>query len=117
MKMSAIEADSRVWIDGAGALLRAQTDAGLAFEPGIARGAVREWLPVPAPMVPKARRATPAARSSLWLRPEGESIAEKTLMGLLATAGVIGIGYGFSWMIDLVQGWVGFSAGIAHLVH
>src|SRR5690348_12498642 len=116
MKMSAMEADSRMWIEAPAALLTAPTGGGLTLGPGIARGAVREWLPVPAPVVPRTRRATPAAHS-LWLRPEGESIAEKTLMGLLATAAAIGIGYGFSWMIDLVQGWAGFSAGIANLVY
>jgi hypothetical protein len=52
-----------------------------------------------------------------WLRASQESKAEKVLFGLLATAAVIGIAYGFSCMLDLVQGWAGFNAGIAQLVH
>src|SRR5437762_11896577 len=79
------------------------------------RGAVREWLPIPAPSrldVQTAPRKSVRLARSIWLRSERESKGEKLLFSLLAVAAVIGIGYGFSCLLDLVQGWAGFNAGI-----
>src|SRR5437773_1144875 len=84
------------------------------------RGAVREWLPVPAPSLPQApaiRGKSALVARSIWLQPEGESKAEKFLLFLLASAAVIGIGYGLSCLIDLVQGWAEFNIAIAQMVH
>ena len=53
---------------------------------------------------------------SIWIRPEGESLGEKLVMGLLAVAGVACIGYGFSSLVDLVQHWALFSTGISQMI-
>src|SRR5260370_9607546 len=87
-------------------------------QPPLRRGAVREWLPVPAPALVETpgRKSAPVARS-IWIQPEGDSKGEKLFLCLLTSAAVIGIGYGFSCLLDLVQDWAGFHAGIAQLVH
>jgi len=41
-----------------------------------------------------------------------EPALEKGLFGLLVLAGVIGIGYGFSCLVDLVQNWALVNASI-----
>jgi hypothetical protein len=41
---------------------------------------------------------------------------ERALMLLLAGAGVVGIAYGFSCLVDLVQHWAVFNAGVARLI-
>ena len=89
-------------------------------EPPPRRGAVREWLPVPAPSLPQARtvraKSAPVARS-IWFQPPTKSKSEKLMFFLLAFAAVIGLGYGFSCLLELVQNWAGFHAGLAQLVH
>ncbi len=73
-----------------------------------------EWLPVPA-----VRRAAPAAEASLvgvWHNAGASTAAEKTFLSALALAGVCGIAYGFSWLVDLVQNWAAFQTGISSLL-
>jgi hypothetical protein len=75
------------------------------------------WLPVPAS--PRARKArqNPAGKTRAWLMPaRRESRLEKLFLLLLVTAAVIGIGYGFSCLVDLVQNWALFGAGVDRLI-
>ena len=50
------------------------------------------------------------------LRTEFEISAEKWLFFLLAVAALIGITYGFSCFIDLVQNWAAMERGISNLI-
>ena len=61
------------------------------------------------------RKGAKAGRS-IWISLEGESLAEKLMIGLLVVGAAVGIGYGFSCLVDLVQGWAGVSLGIGQLV-
>jgi hypothetical protein len=83
-------------------------------------GSVPAWLPTPAPRsIPAtARKAkkTTRSESSIWIRTEGDSLSEKLMMLLLVVGALVGIGYGFSYMVDLVQNWAGFNAGIGQLL-
>lgn len=73
-----------------------------------------EWLPVPAPTRPGLERAVRVvkARQTLRLGPPAESLTEKSMVALLALAATAGIGYGFCSLLDLVQHWATFGAGI-----
>lgn len=85
------------------------------------RARVPQWLPAP-PMP----RAAPAQKSDtrkgaktargIWIPLDRESVAEKLMIGLLVVGAAIGIAYGFSCLLDLVQGWAGVSLGISNLV-
>ncbi len=76
---------------------------------------------------PPVRQVLPAERSlwqrpsrrarSIWIKPQRESVGEKLIMALLATAGVVGIGYGFNSLINLVQHWAVFAAGVGQMIH
>jgi hypothetical protein len=82
---------------------------------------VPEWLPVPAAAPARKdtdnRPATGAAhRPRLWIRPEGAPLSEKVMFLVLTLAATAGIGYGFSCLLDLVQHWAVFGAGISRLV-
>jgi len=79
-----------------------------------------EWLPAPpAPRqqdgVRLKRSATQATRLCISL--PAEPIFEKGLLGLLVLAGVIGIGYGFSCLVDLVQNWALVNASIGRMIN
>ena len=41
---------------------------------------------------------------------------EKLLMAILVLAAVIGISYGFSCLVDLVQNWAAVNTGISNLI-
>jgi hypothetical protein len=45
-----------------------------------------------------------------------QSGAEKFWLLVLTVAALVGIGYGFSCLLDLVQHWAAFNAGVAHLL-
>lgn len=81
------------------------------------RAPPRHWLPVPA--APKARNARqPAAgKTRLLLMPSRRDAGlERLFLGLLVVAAIIGIGYGFSCLVDLVQNWAVFGAGVDRLI-
>ncbi len=66
-----------------------------------------------------AGKANPARTRSarpLWIRNEGDIRLEKWLLLLLAIAALIGIAYGFSCFIDLVQNWAAMERGISTLI-
>ncbi len=73
---------------------------------------VRRVVPAPESRTPGRRRLV----RSIWIRPEGESLGEKVWMGFLAVAGVVGIGYGFSCLLDLVQHWASVATGISGMI-
>lgn len=80
-----------------------------------------EWLPVPTwtPTKPARKCRAPApgkSSQSLWMQPQQQFDVELLGMGLLACAALLGIGYGFSWMVDLVQHWALFNLGVGNLI-
>ncbi len=104
---------------------QARTGTGSGFMPGTLQIAadlgltparpLPAWLPVPAPSRPKAHVGAVQARRPLpgAVRQSG---AEKFWLLVLAVAALVGIGYGFSCLLDLVQHWAVFNAGVAHLL-
>jgi hypothetical protein len=76
------------------------------------------WLP--APMVPRpVLRCMPPStktRRSFRRACSTEFRLERAFMLLLALAGVVGIAYGFSCLIDLVQHWAVFNAGVGQFI-
>jgi hypothetical protein len=80
-----------------------------------------EWLPVPQWIEPASARAGKArkpvrARRGFWVQVKSQPDAEVICMGLLAAAAVVGIAYGFSCLVDLVQHWALFNVGVGHLI-
>ncbi len=81
-------------------------------EPKIAR-----WLPAP-PVRAHTPLPGPSASSrkqvrSIWIAPEGEPLLEKALMAALAGGAAMGIFYGLSLVVDLVEHWAVFQATIS----
>src|SRR5262249_14798748 len=77
------------------------------------------WLP--APVSPRVVRPLPAGsvkktRQSFRAACATEFRLERVLMFFLVAAAVLGIGYGFSCLIDLVQHWAVFNAGVGQLI-
>jgi hypothetical protein len=54
--------------------------------------------------------------SRLWVRAESDTRLEKLMLLALAIGAVIGIAYGFSCLVDLVQNWAVFERGISTLI-
>jgi hypothetical protein len=52
----------------------------------------------------------------IWMGVEKSLPLERILLFLLAAAAVIGIAYGFSCLVDLVQNWAAFERGAANLI-
>ena len=79
-----------------------------------------EWLPAPTttPRRPDAVRRKSAAIQTpgSWISLPAEPAVEKGLCGLLVLASVIGIGYGFSCLVDLVQNWASVNASIGQMI-
>jgi len=78
-----------------------------------------QWLP--APPAPRQQDGVKLKRSAtqtrLWISLPAEPTLEKGLLSLLALAGVIGIGYGFSCLVDLVQNWALVNASIGRMIN
>jgi len=49
-----------------------------------------------------------------WTALPDEPVLQKLVLGCLAVAGVVGMAYGFSSLLDLVQNWVSLNGGILH---
>jgi len=79
-----------------------------------------EWLPA-RPAAPRQQDGVKLKRSAtqtrLWISLPAEPTLEKGLLSLLALAGVIGIGYGFSCLVDLVQNWALVNASIGRMIN
>ncbi|SRR6266568_6247731 len=84
------------------------------------RGSIPSWLPVPSPRlspaVKCAARSSAKAACSPWLPLESEGMMEKLMWGLLVLAAVIGITHGFSFLVDWVQNWAGFTAATGKFI-
>jgi len=80
-----------------------------------------QWLPAPPPApryVDEARRKRAATKTTgFWIQLPAEAALEKGLLGLLTLAGVIGIGYGFSCLVDLVQNWALVNSSIGRMIN
>jgi hypothetical protein len=84
-------------------------------------GQPAEWSPVPHWIEPASamrgkHRKPVRSHPSLWARIQAEPTTEIIYMGLLATAAVLGIAYGFSCLADLVQNWASFNVGVGLLI-
>jgi hypothetical protein len=75
-----------------------------------------EWLPAPAPVVRRRPASASRTRRSGWPTANPGLTTEKVMLTLLVVAAAVGIGYGFSCMLDLVQNWASFSTGVARLI-
>lgn len=73
-----------------------------------------DWLPAPA----EPRRPLPArpAARCLWLTPPRTTTGERVMLVLITLAAIAGIGYGLVCMLNLVENWAAFHAGVATLV-
>jgi hypothetical protein len=104
--------DTRVMMSGAGNMA-----VDFPQLPG-PRARVPQWLPAPplSRAAPAEKSDTRKAAKGIWIPLARESVAEKLMIGLLVAGAAIGIAYGFSCLLDLVQGWAGVSLGISNLV-
>lgn len=75
-----------------------------------------EWKK--APSVPRQRPVPPRARASsnVWLHLPRHTAGEKIAFSLLAAGSTVGIVYGFLCMIEFLQKWGQFIAGVRNLV-
>ena len=105
-------------ISGRAAQLSSAICAGTSLAPS---ARIPEWLPVPA-AAPVQRGANSNVRGSakwrtgLWVRPEVVPLSEKLMVLALTLSAAGGIGYGFTCLLDLVQHWAMFGAGVSQLV-
>ncbi len=79
-----------------------------------------QWLPAPPALryQDAARRKRAATKTTgFWISLPVEPALEKGLLGLLTLAGMIGIGYGFSCLVDLVQNWALVNASIGRMIN
>ena len=53
-------------------------------------------------------------KPAFWLASANECRSEKLLMAVLVGASIAGIAYGFACLLDLVQNWALFYAGVGH---
>jgi hypothetical protein len=61
-------------------------------------------------------RGSARPQVGVWVRPEGVPLSEKLMLLALSLSAAAGIGYGFSCLLDLVQHWAVFGAGVSQLV-
>jgi len=79
-----------------------------------------DWLPAP-PYTGSLSPGKQVGRSNrsdrgLWAQLQSQSELEVLGFGLLALAAFLGIAYGFSCMVHLVQHWALFDLGVGHLI-
>src|SRR5213080_3450986 len=75
---------------------------------------IPQWLPAPPitrPRVAPKSKATGAGQG-IWIHLEQESAWEKVFLMVLILAAVIGVGYGFSCLVDFVQNWAGVNLAV-----
>ena len=85
----------------------------------VPRRAPADWLPAP----PYARPSPAGSLSknskqsgNLWAQLQTQSALETVGFALLVAAAILGIGYGFSCLVNLVQHWALFNMGVGHLL-
>ncbi len=115
MQVGVLEAPqpSRALTGAAGELLGRQS--------GPIRQPVPAWLPVPAtprlgPALQRQPGRTATTSRSVWITTTSETRSEKLAMGLIVLSAAIGIGYGLWCLLDLVQNWAVFHAGVGVLL-
>jgi hypothetical protein len=76
-----------------------------------------QWRPVPrtASARPEVRRPQ-QSKANIWIPLETECLAENLLTVLLVLVALGAIGYGFSSLVDFVQGWNGLNSWVSQLV-
>jgi hypothetical protein len=84
---------------------------GLGFTP---RPSNREWLPVPAVEFKRAE-IRPRAHSR-WPRIPASGGVEDKAIGLLMLLAVTAVAYGFWALVQFVENWAGFQAGVSRFV-
>ena len=75
------------------------------------------WLP--APVTSRTGRAIPKKASGVRTHPSTawrDTAGEKILFGLLVLVAAAAVGYGFNCMVNLVQHWALFGAGVGQLI-
>jgi hypothetical protein len=87
----------------------------------IALRAPAQWLPAPAEIWMSDRTSRPTTKAAVRridsvVQPGTYSGLEQVMFVLLAFVAVVGIGYGFSCILDLVQHWAAFNTGIAQIL-
>ena len=77
---------------------------------------IAQWLPAPPVRIQVPRGPATGERKhvrSIWIAPQGEPLLEKALMAALVAGAAVGIGYGLSLVVDLVEHWAVFQATIS----
>lgn len=75
------------------------------------------WLPAPQMHRVKVLPGSVPNRGVRTLaHPVHHTLGERLFLGALALSSLAGIGYGFSCLVDLVQNWAVFGAGIGRLI-
>jgi hypothetical protein len=73
-----------------------------------------EWKSVQV-LPPLQNSAAPPVKS-IWLAPERETFSEKLVFALITAAALATVVYGFSSIVDLLQHWAVFQAGLTHFL-
>jgi hypothetical protein len=81
---------------------------------------VPAWLPVPPARKSSAATqpnspATSKKTESIWIPLENDSWGQKLVGGLLVIVTLASIAYGFSTLLDLVQGWSAFNSWVGQI--
>ena len=82
---------------------------------GKSRRAPVEWLPAPRRALRVRSNADKAGRKSYIALPVS-SVVEVLFMGLLAAVAILEIAHGLSSMLNLVQNWAQYHAGVERLL-
>ncbi len=90
-------------------------EAGALTAPRLRAPAV--WLPVPRLPKNEASKGRPVVTpAAARIHPPRTLPGEKLFLGLLTLAATIGVVYGFWCLVDLVQNWALFRAGVGRLI-
>ena len=73
-----------------------------------------EWKAVQ--VLPPLRSSTARPGTSIWLPPKREGFGEKLIFAVLTATAVATLLYGFSSILDLLQNWAAFQAGLSHFL-
>jgi hypothetical protein len=80
----------------------------------------RAWLPVPPTKVRPAESTQRNPRlnpsSNIWIQLEGESLGERLMVGSLVAAAAVGVAYGFSMFLGMVENWSAFNGWVTWLM-
>ena len=80
---------------------------------------IAEWLPAPPSrslVLPPRVGCRCRKQARGWITPEREPVGEKLFMASLVAGAAVGIAYGFSLLIDLVENWAAVQGSIARMI-